>query len=149
MRICPKCGNEKKMFGKNKPRIRCRVCDSKGLRDWKKNNPEKWEKCWKNNRDKNPNRAANNHLKQNFGITLEEKKAILESQGGVCATCGTDNPSRNKSGNPNWVLDHNHTTKRIRGVLCHSCNVAIGLLKESPEIAEQVAAYLRGYSAEF
>lgn len=36
-----------------------------------------------------------------------------------------------------------HETKAPRGVLCHSCNVGLGLFRESAERLEAAAAYLR------
>ena len=40
------------------------------------------------------------------------------------------------------VIDHNHTTGKVRGILCHSCNTSLGMLKENPEIINQAIAYL-------
>lgn len=39
--------------------------------------------------------------------------------------------------------DHDHTTGKWRGVLCSTCNTGIGMLKDSPDLCEAAAAYLR------
>ena len=62
------------------------------------------------------------HYKIKFGITLEEKAAMLAAQGGVCKICGTDDPGTERD----WHTDHIHGTKVIRGILCHDCNVKAG-----------------------
>jgi hypothetical protein len=74
-----------------------------------------------------------------FGITQAELVALDAAQNGRCAICG---------GPPNGPgtrlhIDHCHNSKKIRGLLCSKCNTAVGLLDDSPERAEQLAAYLR------
>lgn len=41
------------------------------------------------------------------------------------------------------MIDHCHKTKNVRGLLCQACNMAIGLLKDNPETAVKIAAYLK------
>lgn len=81
-----------------------------------------------------------NYVKK-YGITREEKLELLASQNGACALCGTTAP---KTFRP-WHLDHDHNTGKVRGVLCHHCNVGLGGFRDDPEIAERAAAYLRKY----
>lgn len=74
------------------------------------------------------------NLKAKYGITLEEYDAILEKQGGVCAICGcTENRGHS------FCVDHNHNNGQVRGLLCHKCNQAIGLLDDR---ATKAAQYL-------
>jgi len=86
-------------------------------------------------------RAKN--LKNSYGITQEDYDRILEKQGGVCAICGS--PSNYYKGGRLCPLavDHNHETRKVRGVLCNHCNRAIGMLKDDAEIVDRAAAYLR------
>jgi len=65
---------------------------------------------------KNPDRQRGANLKHAYNITLEEYNLILEQQGGKCAMCGRK---------PNGVrlhVDHDHSTRVVRGLLCWSCN---------------------------
>jgi hypothetical protein len=65
---------------------------------------------------------------------------MLAAQGGVCAACGeTPSPRRGKS---IWNVDHDHSTGRVRGILCTGCNSAIGHLQDDPERCRKAAAYL-------
>jgi hypothetical protein len=44
--------------------------------------------------------------------------------------------------------DHDHLTTNLRGLLCSTCNTAIGLIHESVEIAEAIIAYLKYWARE-
>lgn len=75
-----------------------------------------------------------------YGITEAELDAILKRQGGGCAICGHSDTSNYKVFP---AIDHCHTTKRVRGVLCGNCNKGIGLFKDDPARLERAASYLR------
>lgn len=79
-------------------------------------------------------------LATNYGISEEEYATLLAQQGGKCAACGGDNSLNRQS--TRLFVDHDHVTGKIRGLLCHSCNVAAGLLKDDPERALRLAEYL-------
>lgn len=80
----------------------------------------------------------NCQLKRSYGITLQQKADMLAAQGGCCAICGTDSPGSKKG----WHIDHCHDTKKVRGVLCHHCNVAAGASKDDPVRLRAIADYL-------
>ena len=79
----------------------------------------------------------NNNLKKNYGITLEQYNVLVIKQNNKCAICGSDNRGKD------LFVDHNHITGKIRGLLCSTCNFAIGLLKDDPILCDTMAAYLR------
>jgi hypothetical protein len=96
---------------------------------------------------KNPDKARNNELKKNHRITLEEYNAILAEQGGCCAVCG-QRPGSVGSGNRSkgtLAVDHCHTTRTFRGLLCTNCNLGIGSFFEEPKLLENAAAYLKAH----
>lgn len=74
-------------------------------------------------------------LWQKYGITLEEYTQRLDEQGGVCAICGGTVTA--KGG-----VDHCHASGKIRGILCHHCNVAIGNLKDDISLLKKAIIYL-------
>lgn len=74
-----------------------------------------------------------------YGITLEQYQQMLESQGGFCKICGRHQGDFAEA----LSVDHCHATGKVRGLLCGSCNRAIGLLGDDQFIAEQAAQYLR------
>lgn len=78
-------------------------------------------------------------LKSLYGITPEIYDGMLAAQKGCCAICGTDRPNGNSAF---FAVDHDHVTGKIRGLLCSTCNMALGLLRDSVTILRKAAAYL-------
>lgn len=74
-----------------------------------------------------------------YGISTEQYDEILAVQGGVCAIC--KGPHRGRGSY--FHVDHNHTTGKVRGLLCHYCNTAIGSLRDDPVLLESAITYLR------
>lgn len=74
--------------------------------------------------------------KNMYGITGEEYQAKLDSQNGRCGACDkSESRIDYRTGRPfNLAVDHNHTTGKIRGLLCTKCNLALGLVNEQPEL---------------
>lgn len=75
-----------------------------------------------------------------YGLTREEFEGLLLSQGHRCANPGCRTPDPGDNGD--WHVDHDHVTGEVRGILCHHCNTAIGLLEDSQERAAGLAKYL-------
>ena len=65
-------------------------------------------------------------LRKHFGIEPEDYARLLHAQGRKCAACG-DSLAMDKKTH----VDHCHSTGRVRGILCHHCNTALGLVMES------------------
>lgn len=94
-------------------------------------------------KERRPRRAStirNNNMIRNYGITVVEFDSILAAQGNRCAICRTDTP-----GGPHnqWAIDHSHTTKKIRGLLCSTCNLLLGHAKDRSGILQNCIFYLR------
>ena len=73
-------------------------------------------------------------LKAKYGISLDDYTAMHERQQGCCDICGT--------ADERLVVDHNHRTGRVRGLLCHLCNAMIGCAREDLDILISALAYL-------
>jgi hypothetical protein len=76
------------------------------------------------------------HLKRNYGLTLAQYDDLLRSQEGQCAVC-----QRSPKPGQRLVVDHDHHTGAVRGLLCSSCNTALGLMEENPLLLQDLAAY--------
>lgn len=74
-----------------------------------------------------------------YGITLERYERMLDAQGGVCAICKLPETAKHAR---NLAVDHDHDTGAIRALLCMRCNTVLGVLRDSPELAERLAEYL-------
>jgi hypothetical protein len=77
------------------------------------------------------------HLKRKYGITLEEYEERLTAQGGVCAIC-----RRPPRPDISLHVDHNHVTGELRGLLCFSCNITVGHVREDADHLASIARYL-------
>ena len=118
---------------KNKARIRrwieanrdrCR----KYTRDWGKRNPQK--------------KSALKH-KINlrlYGLTPESYASLLAAQGGGCAICGAT--KANKTDTRRLAVDHDHSSGRVRGLLCTPCNRTLGAMNNDPLLLRKAADYL-------
>jgi len=81
-------------------------------------------------------------IKSVYGLSWTDYQALLAYQDNVCAICRTDQPGRNHD---NWSIDHDHETGKIRGLLCHACNVGIGYFGDDPARLRAAAAYLESF----
>lgn len=71
-----------------------------------------------------------------YGITGRDHLALFIEQRGLCAICGTHSSDRR------LVIDHDHDTGEVRGLLCPQCNSAIGLLQDTSGIVAKARSYL-------
>jgi len=60
----------------------------------------------------------------------------------TCEICGLD-PSLDDSRYNRLSVDHCHTTNEFRGMLCNSCNLAIGKFQDKPELLLRAVEYLK------
>lgn len=76
---------------------------------------------------------------------MDEKdyNKLLEKQGFVCAIC-----KEKEVKNKHLCVDHNHTTGKVRGLLCQKCNRALGSFKEDYNYLRNAASYLHRYDIE-
>lgn len=84
-------------------------------------------------------------LKRMYGITVADYDRMLTEQRGVCAIC--QSPPNPTSRFKHLSVDHCHRTGNVRGLLCHNCNKAIGLLRDDPSRVTAVAQYLTKHGA--
>ena len=93
-------------------------------------------------REANPEKvAANNkkHRQYRYGLTVEDIAKLFALQNGRCALCEKE---LQIEATGKWVVDHNHQTGKIRGVLCYPCNVALGQFQDDPRMLIRAIEYL-------
>lgn len=84
-----------------------------------------------------PARIKAYHLKRLYNLTLDDVMGMLERQGGCCAICGILFSPRKPH-----KIDHCHATGAVRGLLCNTCNTALGKFQDSPPLLRKAAMYL-------
>ncbi len=159
LKICSKCHKEKFLTDFYRHMGRCKTCHTEAVREWQKENPIKVAKArnrWRSKpessakelaaaRDwqkRHPRKVARNSLKQclkSYGLSVETFYEMVQQQNGKCYICGTE-PRRR------LYVDHNHTTGKVRKLLCSPCNSMLGMAKESIENLEKAIQYLREHS---
>jgi hypothetical protein len=80
-----------------------------------------------------------------YGLTRDEFNRMLASQGSRCAICGTDDPRTPHSKSDSWNVDHDHETKRVRGLLCGPCNMGLGSFEDDIDRMTEAIQYLKRY----
>jgi hypothetical protein len=87
-------------------------------------------------------KELNNRFKKLYGITLDTYNFLLEEQKHCCATCGVSVKKLKRK----LAVDHNHTTGKVRGLLCSNCNTALGLVQENKETLVSLISYLETHN---
>jgi len=141
--ICTKCKVSKKLneFYKDTRRKNgvtswCREC-------WKFQEAVRREKLGAKGR-------KNRKLQTLYGINIQQYQDMLNEQHNLCAVCDNKESIMNQKSNKIQKLsvDHNHTTGKIRGLLCTACNKGLGMLKDNPDIVLKGYHYLMKYEEE-
>ena len=81
---------------------------------------------------------------RNYNISYSTYLDMLQDQEHKCKICGGEGFVMAKHHKLKLVVDHCHTTGKVRGLLCHNCNRALGLLKDSRLALENALEYLEG-----
>jgi hypothetical protein len=84
---------------------------------------------------KTDNELNARYLKR-YGLTLDDYTRMFEQQHGQCAICGV------KVQGERMCVDHDHSTGRVRGLLCRLCNKSLGGFRDSVDLLRKAVAYL-------
>jgi hypothetical protein len=126
-KACTRCGEEKPLSSFHK-----HPGGPQGRHSWCKECANAAQRGVRKRKDTTENRRER-LLKQRYGLTSADKMQMLANQGGVCAIC-REVPNRP-------VIDHCHGTGKVRGILCHKCNIKLSAL-ERVEFMQAALAYL-------
>ena len=129
LKICKVCGIEKNISDFYTGRKDCKDCRNTKARQWRKDNPENTERNLVRMRERNKERR--------YGITQEQFDQMLLDQNNRCKIC--DNDFKNSK---DTHIDHCHNTNRVRGLLCNSCNMALGQFNDDIEFMNNAIKYL-------
>ena len=99
-----------------------------------------------NNKERAKELVRHAILKQKYGISKDEYEELVVKQDGLCAICRKPPKQYISTHGARYrylVVDHNHITGKIRGLLCHKCNIALGSLGDDLELFEKAVSYVR------
>jgi Recombination endonuclease VII len=138
---CRRAGEDQRMRARHRPDVRpCHRCGADVAGRKGKPGVTVCEACRVDKRQRDNIEHERSRRLRKYGLTETEYAAILERQDGRCAGCGTDDPGRK-----GWNIDHCHETQRVRAILCHRCNTAIGLCNEDPAWLRRLADLVTGF----
>lgn len=95
---------------------------------------------WPKRRDAERRRG----LMKRYGITPERYDEMLAAQQGVCVICGDPPRPDGVHASARLHVDHDHTSGKIRGLLCGPCNSGLGLFRDHPGLLQKAIEYLNG-----
>jgi hypothetical protein len=133
-------------------RRKCKECrHAAGYGNYATMSEEKREKCRQRSLEwqrKNPNllkaSRAKSDRKRSYGMSEDEYRKRLAAQDNKCYLCGKpETQMSNGKDIDDLSVDHDHTTGKIRKLLCSKCNLGLGLFKDNVEIMRRAAEYLR------
>jgi hypothetical protein len=132
MKKCYKCQIEQDLncFSKDKATkhgysSRCKKCSKELYALWRKENHEAIKK-----------KDRITHYVRSYNLTEEQVSALVENRNGVCKVCSLFLP---------LVVDHCHTTGKVRGLICSSCNSVLGYAKDNKKTLENAIKYLEDF----
>lgn len=139
LKICEKHGELKKEQTYKVPKrdwLNCKLCKTEALNDYEKRNP---------GRETNKNR---NYIfvgkKPMIRIDMSVYEEMQRNQKGLCAICNQPEDSLSSYKKiKRLAIDHCHSLKTIRGLLCQKCNIGLGAFGDSIEKLLSAIAYLK------
>jgi len=84
------------------------------------------------------------NLKAEYGMSLETYYQLRSEQLGRCAICNRYENQINHN-SQKLVVDHDHDTQKVRGLLCHRCNAGLGAFRDNLELLGKAMRYLLGH----
>lgn len=108
---------------------------------WQRENKDKRKDYQRRHRQKiGPAKIREREVLRIYGLTAEQLEQMKARQNGVCAICEKSTEWESKKGE--LVIDHCHKSGKVRGLLCHPCNTALGMMADNPARLRAAAAYV-------
>lgn len=153
MKFCKPCGSMKPLSEFSRAGGRgdghyayCKTCSATKTRKWREANPMRYAEWALANRERGLDRHRMRRTDPTYrlrealrihGLSIEDFDALVASQNNKCAICGAPPPESQR-----LHVDHDHSTGRVRGLLCGHCNKALGLFRDDPEVILRAVHYL-------
>lgn len=125
---------------------RCRECarsyDRERYESNKKQKSDYQRRYWQSlPEEQKKERTFRYELRREYGLSIEEYEAMVKSQKGLCLLC--EKPPK-PGFHHRLQVDHCHASGKIRGLLCNTCNTALGRLGDGEEGILRLLRYVRG-----
>ena len=118
--------------------VRWRASNAEQHRQEVKSSDYDWAKRYP---DRAKLKGRRRHLRDKYGMSIQDYDRMLQAQGGLCKIC--QEPPRIRSF---LVVDHCHKSGKVRALLCQPCNIALGYFQDNIPRVLAAAAYLQEHS---
>lgn len=128
----------------------CIKCHGQHTMQCRSENRERAAKHTKNWHARNPLYRTIQWLKTKYDLTIVQYFCLIDSHAGRCRICSNPETSKGpRGGDKPLAIDHCHSTGRVRGLLCQSCNTCLAAFDKQPysrraEFASRIVKYLEG-----
>lgn len=82
------------------------------------------------------------YTKRMYGLDKEDILALVNEQEYKCRLCDKEFELYSPNSKRQFAVDHCHTTNKVRGLLCHHCNIGLGMFKDNITTLERAIKYL-------
>jgi hypothetical protein len=148
VKLCSGCGETKLVneFAKNCSKADglqtvCKLCKKRYDNEWYKNNHSaavQTRMAWKEkNRERERELSRRSYRKVKYGLTDEDYQRLLNTHK-CCVICEREFDNELRP-----VIDHDHTSGKVRSLLCNSCNTLLGHARENEGVLLSAIEYLR------
>jgi hypothetical protein len=149
LKICTRCGKTKpltefyKRWKSRKNRHeQCRTCKLEKRREQVKERGINYSTEWRYNNQEAHHNSQDKGYAKKYGLPWAEYLRLVKEQKGLCFICKKPNDYNKRR---RLVMDHDHKTKRFRGLICHPCNTGLGAFRDNRENLIAASQYL-GYA---
>ena len=143
---CKKCGLEKpsdQFYKESRVKdglsARCKSCCKADAKEAFRRNPEPYRQRARDAYDYAERRER--MLLREYGMTAQDYTDLFEKQNGCCAICNTTESGHNVTNH--LLVDHDHSSGTVRGLLCSSCNLMLGKAHDNVDLLTKAINYLK------
>lgn len=122
----------------------CKTCKSAKVYAWREKNPQLYNAMAVSWRAKNPDKQHATEIKRLYGLSIDDYNKMLMSQNMTCAICPRQHDPTKKRGR--LYVDHDHTTGKVRSLLCAFHNSMLGYANDDVEILKKAIKYLETHA---
>ncbi len=116
----------------------CRSCS----REWHRERPDYIRRKNAEFKRKNPTYHADRNRLVKYGLTRSQIDDLISSQKGGCLGCNRELVSLKT------CVDHDHSSGRVRGIICDDCNIVLGRVRDDPRTLSRLAEYVLAHRLE-
>lgn len=121
---------QKKWYQKNRKKVLAHV------KTYQKRNPETYRARQRRHYASNKEYYALRYRSRVYNLSPEQLTEMQIRAGGKCSICGKYVGSK-------LVIDHDHMTGKVRGMICTACNFALGWVGDNQKILANMITYLK------